>query len=154
MSRVWQWRAQEQELHRAAQQTARPLRAPAAAGSSTRRTLSNRYTDTLIVLNILNTQTVCVSALSPVSLQEKSLPGVVMALVCNVFEMLYQLANLEEPRWKSFYLFFLIMDVYSLFCSYFSSIITIVWTCFQNNFTREEVVASHPDWPGSAGCPR
>ncbi|KAL6486199.1 hypothetical protein MHYP_G00055910 [Metynnis hypsauchen] len=30
--------------------------------------------------------------------QEKSLPGVVMALVCNVFEMLYQLANLEEPR--------------------------------------------------------
>ncbi|TSK58130.1 Ubiquitin carboxyl-terminal hydrolase 24 [Bagarius yarrelli] len=29
---------------------------------------------------------------------EKSLPGVVMALVCNVFEMLYQLANLEEPR--------------------------------------------------------
>uniref|UniRef100_A0A2K6LYN3 Ubiquitin carboxyl-terminal hydrolase 24 n=1 Tax=Rhinopithecus bieti TaxID=61621 RepID=A0A2K6LYN3_RHIBE len=30
--------------------------------------------------------------------QEKSLPGVVMALVCNVFDMLYQLANLEEPR--------------------------------------------------------
>uniref|UniRef100_A0A3Q2ZND3 Ubiquitin carboxyl-terminal hydrolase 24 n=1 Tax=Kryptolebias marmoratus TaxID=37003 RepID=A0A3Q2ZND3_KRYMA len=30
--------------------------------------------------------------------QEKSLPGVVMALVCNVFEMLYQLANLDEPR--------------------------------------------------------
>ncbi|TRZ01275.1 hypothetical protein DNTS_030119, partial [Danionella cerebrum] len=30
--------------------------------------------------------------------REKSLPGVVMALVCNVFEMLYQLANLEEPR--------------------------------------------------------
>ncbi|KAF5923119.1 hypothetical protein HPG69_012208 [Diceros bicornis minor] len=29
--------------------------------------------------------------------QEKSLPGVVMALVCNVFDMLYQLANLEEP---------------------------------------------------------
>uniref|UniRef100_A0A3P9KIM4 Ubiquitin carboxyl-terminal hydrolase 24 n=1 Tax=Oryzias latipes TaxID=8090 RepID=A0A3P9KIM4_ORYLA len=29
--------------------------------------------------------------------QEKSLPGVVMALVCNVFEMLYQLANLDEP---------------------------------------------------------
>ncbi|KAF2976666.1 hypothetical protein EK904_003280 [Melospiza melodia maxima] len=29
---------------------------------------------------------------------EKSLPGVVMALVCNVFDMLYQLANLEEPR--------------------------------------------------------
>uniref|UniRef100_A0A8D0HGX1 Ubiquitin carboxyl-terminal hydrolase 24 n=1 Tax=Sphenodon punctatus TaxID=8508 RepID=A0A8D0HGX1_SPHPU len=28
--------------------------------------------------------------------QEKSLPGVVMALVCNVFDMLYQLANLEE----------------------------------------------------------
>ncbi|KAG9350930.1 hypothetical protein JZ751_024819, partial [Albula glossodonta] len=28
---------------------------------------------------------------------EKSLPGVVMALVCNVFEMLYQLANLDEP---------------------------------------------------------
>lgn len=31
-------------------------------------------------------------------LQEKSLPGVVMALVCNVFEMLYQLANLDESR--------------------------------------------------------
>lgn len=31
-------------------------------------------------------------------LKEKSLPGVVMALVCNVFDMLYQLANLEEPR--------------------------------------------------------
>ncbi|MGH0140922.1 UNVERIFIED_CONTAM: hypothetical protein FKN15_073043 [Acipenser sinensis] len=31
-------------------------------------------------------------------IQEKSLPGVVMALVCNVFEMLYQLANLDEPR--------------------------------------------------------
>ncbi|XP_030229383.1 ubiquitin carboxyl-terminal hydrolase 24 isoform X5 [Gadus morhua] len=30
--------------------------------------------------------------------QEKSLPGVVMALVCNVFEMLYQLANLDESR--------------------------------------------------------
>ncbi|CAL9695704.1 unnamed protein product [Knipowitschia caucasica] len=30
--------------------------------------------------------------------QEKSLPGIVMALVCNVFEMLYQLANLDEPR--------------------------------------------------------
>uniref|UniRef100_A0A8D0AM99 ubiquitinyl hydrolase 1 n=1 Tax=Sander lucioperca TaxID=283035 RepID=A0A8D0AM99_SANLU len=30
--------------------------------------------------------------------QEKSLPGVVMALVCNVFEMLYQLANLDETR--------------------------------------------------------
>uniref|UniRef100_A0A8C6PJW9 Ubiquitin carboxyl-terminal hydrolase 24 n=1 Tax=Nothobranchius furzeri TaxID=105023 RepID=A0A8C6PJW9_NOTFU len=30
--------------------------------------------------------------------QEKALPGVVMALVCNVFEMLYQLANLDEPR--------------------------------------------------------
>lgn len=30
--------------------------------------------------------------------QEKSLPGVVMALVCNVFEMLYQLANLDECR--------------------------------------------------------
>ncbi|MGH0142813.1 UNVERIFIED_CONTAM: hypothetical protein FKN15_076647 [Acipenser sinensis] len=30
--------------------------------------------------------------------EEKSLPGVVMALVCNVFEMLYQLANLDEPR--------------------------------------------------------
>ncbi|XP_040263748.1 ubiquitin carboxyl-terminal hydrolase 24 isoform X2 [Bufo bufo] len=30
--------------------------------------------------------------------QEKSLPGVVMALVCNVFDMLYQLANLEESR--------------------------------------------------------
>ncbi|XP_043941443.1 ubiquitin carboxyl-terminal hydrolase 24 [Protopterus annectens] len=30
--------------------------------------------------------------------QEKSLPGVVMALVCNVFDMLYQLANLEELR--------------------------------------------------------
>ncbi|OCT84877.1 ubiquitin carboxyl-terminal hydrolase 24 [Xenopus laevis] len=30
--------------------------------------------------------------------QEKSLPGVVMALVCNVFDMLYQLANIEEPR--------------------------------------------------------
>ncbi|XP_078526269.1 ubiquitin carboxyl-terminal hydrolase 24 isoform X1 [Lissotriton helveticus] len=30
--------------------------------------------------------------------QEKSLPGVVMALVCNVFDMLYQLANLEEQR--------------------------------------------------------
>ncbi|XP_034271054.1 ubiquitin carboxyl-terminal hydrolase 24 isoform X2 [Pantherophis guttatus] len=30
--------------------------------------------------------------------QEKSLPGVVMALVYNVFDMLYQLANLEEPR--------------------------------------------------------
>ncbi|ELW67984.1 Ubiquitin carboxyl-terminal hydrolase 24, partial [Tupaia chinensis] len=30
--------------------------------------------------------------------EEKSLPGVVMALVCNVFDMLYQLANLEEPR--------------------------------------------------------
>uniref|UniRef100_G3TRF4 Ubiquitin specific peptidase 24 n=1 Tax=Loxodonta africana TaxID=9785 RepID=G3TRF4_LOXAF len=32
------------------------------------------------------------------SICEKSLPGVVMALVCNVFDMLYQLANLEEPR--------------------------------------------------------
>lgn len=32
-------------------------------------------------------------------MQEKSLPGVVMALVCNVFDMLYQLANLEEPRY-------------------------------------------------------
>lgn len=32
-------------------------------------------------------------------LQEKSLPGVVMALVCNVFEMLYQLANLDESRY-------------------------------------------------------
>lgn len=31
--------------------------------------------------------------------QEKSLPGVVMALVCNVFEMLYQLANLDESRY-------------------------------------------------------
>ncbi|XP_064415907.1 ubiquitin carboxyl-terminal hydrolase 24 isoform X2 [Latimeria chalumnae] len=30
--------------------------------------------------------------------QEKSLPGVVMAIVYNVFDMLYQLANLEEPR--------------------------------------------------------
>ena len=30
--------------------------------------------------------------------KEKSLPGVVMALVCNVFEMLYQLANLDESR--------------------------------------------------------
>ncbi|XP_040216798.1 ubiquitin carboxyl-terminal hydrolase 24 isoform X6 [Rana temporaria] len=29
---------------------------------------------------------------------DQSLPGVVMALVCNVFDMLYQLANLEEPR--------------------------------------------------------
>ncbi|XP_040216795.1 ubiquitin carboxyl-terminal hydrolase 24 isoform X3 [Rana temporaria] len=28
---------------------------------------------------------------------DQSLPGVVMALVCNVFDMLYQLANLEEP---------------------------------------------------------
>lgn len=32
--------------------------------------------------------------------QEKSLPGVVMALVCNVFEMLYQLANLDESRYS------------------------------------------------------
>ncbi|GAB5575117.1 ubiquitin carboxyl-terminal hydrolase 24 isoform X1 [Prionailurus iriomotensis] len=34
----------------------------------------------------------------PLTSREKSLPGVVMALVCNVFDMLYQLANLEEPR--------------------------------------------------------
>ncbi|XP_041125649.1 ubiquitin carboxyl-terminal hydrolase 24 isoform X3 [Polyodon spathula] len=35
---------------------------------------------------------------SAYALEQKSLPGVVMALVCNVFEMLYQLANLDEPR--------------------------------------------------------
>uniref|UniRef100_H3DJS3 ubiquitinyl hydrolase 1 n=1 Tax=Tetraodon nigroviridis TaxID=99883 RepID=H3DJS3_TETNG len=35
-------------------------------------------------------------ALEQVPAREKSLPGVVMALVCNVFEMLYQLANLDE----------------------------------------------------------
>lgn len=111
-SKAWLWRAQALALPPAALSPRPPPPAVPALLSSTLPMPWSRYhqRNDLNLQNCIHTHpyissdTLCPRCFGGFfCLQEKSLPGVVMALVCNVFEMLYQLANLDESRWEVTY---------------------------------------------------